>query len=103
MTVPDLATVEQYHARVIAAIDRRSRVRENWHPLQPHFAVDRALADRALDGLRRHQPLYMYRDLDPAGFPYCVTCDADDNWPCPDALDRWADLIAIGMTYGVTP
>ncbi len=65
------------------------------HP-PDHREQDRALADRALDGLRRHQTMY--------GGSCCITCDYPVvmDWPCPDALDWWAVLTAIGATYGVT-
>ncbi len=99
MTIPDLVTVEAYHTAVIATIS--ARMAEAYVYERVTLDRDRTLADRALDGLRRHRPVLMYRDFDLEGFPYCAVCDADDNWPCPDALDRWADLTAIGTTYGV--
>ncbi len=95
MTVPDLAAVETYHAAVIAEINRAHPDFDGWERVFP--PRDRALADRALDGLRRHVGV-LYGD----GSRSCRACYTN-AWPCPDALDRWADLTSIGTTYGVTP
>jgi hypothetical protein len=86
VTVPDLTAVEAYHAAVVAAMTV-----VYWHdPEQVHRVKDRRVADRALARLRRHQDAARW----------CIRCD--DAWPCPDALDAWADLTDIGTTYGVT-
>jgi hypothetical protein len=90
MTVPDLATVEAYHAAVIAAIDDylwSGRITSAWADFH------RCMADRALDRLRRHQR--------GDGYPTCRHCGYVSH--CPDALDAWSDLTALGGTYGVTP
>ncbi len=85
--VPDLAAVEAYHAAVIAAMDE-------WQgPMWEARHLTRALADRTLDRLRRHQPGPM-----PA---HAVWCGPGPH-PCPDALDAWADLTAIGSAYSQT-
>ncbi len=89
-TVPDLATVEAYHAAVIAAIDAMGA----YEQLDREAGTFCALADRALDGLRRHRQCGIARN----GL-WTSTCISEH--PCPDALDRWADLTAIGTTYGV--
>ncbi len=95
-TVPDLATVEAYHAAVIAAMEPDALA--FYGRLAGPAALHRALAHRALDGLRRHQPERTT----------CLRCHTHNPsgtwvpWPCPDALTWWFVLTAIGTTYGVT-
>jgi hypothetical protein len=93
VTVPDLprnfADIEAYHAAVVAAMEQQPRLATVYGD---HKAKDRRVADRALARLRRHQPIE--REL-------CHCCWRE-RFPCPDALDAWADLTDIGTTCGVT-
>jgi hypothetical protein len=89
VTVPDLPAAEAYHAAVTAAIGRAGNVVQGFDWTQT-LGLHRALADRALEGLGRH-----YAPI-PGGL-----CCCGHRWPCPDALDAWADLTDIGTTYGV--
>jgi hypothetical protein len=82
VTVPELPAVDAYGERVIAAIDALDYSRL----AMDMYMRDRALIDRALARLRRHD---WCRDRGP--------------WPCLDSLDGWADLVDIGTTYGVRP
>ncbi len=90
--VPDLAAVEAYHAAVIAGIDRTAI--NGMYGTNTHVLL-RALADQALDGLRRHSLLPDERGSCAA----CLTAWVD----CPDSLAWWSVLTGIGTTYGVTP
>ncbi len=110
--VPDLATVEAYHAAVIAAIERQRAVQSPTHHgylgtyVPPSILTrDRALADRALEGLRRHQERGGIGGR--ADCMKCCGCYTDRTcsghpWPCPDALDWWSVLTGIGTTHGET-
>jgi hypothetical protein len=93
MTIPDFAAVEAYHAAVIAAID------DSMYEGRNHGEIanrDRTLADRALTRFRRHWSFG-------GGCNHCaVEPSRWVTWPCLDALDAWADLTALGTTYGVT-
>jgi hypothetical protein len=86
VTVPDLHAVEASHAAVIAAIDADGCKYGGCRVCKwcKRNVLVQHQADRALARLRRHD---WCRDRGP--------------WPCPDALDAWADLTDFGTTYGV--
>jgi hypothetical protein len=105
--IPDLAAVEAYHGAVIAAMPEwRGGPDVLFHQQQ----TLRALADLALDGLRRHQPRRVQTGSKTHGGPpeygeVCVRCCdsyGPESWPCADALAWWSVLTDVGATYGVT-
>jgi hypothetical protein len=111
VTVPDLPAVEAYHAAVIAAIDADGCSYGGCRVCKwcKRSALVQRQADRALARLRRHHGV---RYLTPSIPAKCLRCaeppwpDSDHYepmlWPCPDALDAWADLTDISATCGVT-
>ncbi len=95
-----LAAAEDLAARTHVAMNDLSR----WIQ-QDSLAVeaDRERVASDIEGLRRHVPLLMYFDVDPAGLPYCRACEVDDAWPCPDAR-RYSDgLRRTAALYRVQP
>ena len=70
-----------------------------WQRTVIAYVRERVASDLA--GLRRHVPVLMYRDIDPAGVPFCAACEVDDAWPCPDARRYSDNLRRSGRLYGV--